>query len=667
MTNRVELSISERFAFAGGHEFGAVGAYERLNGRAHFAVDPHAAAQQGITDIENAPTDKDGLVRFIGDFSILKPVDPERGNRRVFFDYGNRGNKRMLQFFNDALASNDPRTLAHAGNGFLMRRGYTVVWLAWQGDLLPGNGRLLLDLPVARERSGPITGSVRVEYIANRAGITTFPLSGHASTRSHPTVSLDPREASLTRRRYPYDERIPVPAESWSFARIEGGVGLDNQGAEQAVISSDTHIHIPGGFELGWIYELVYTGRDPLVLGLGHAAVRDFVSFLRYSEENPANLGPIEKAYAWGRSQTGRCMRDFVYRGFNADALGRKVFDGILPHVAGAGRKWLNQRFANAVVSGGQQYEDHFNPADSFPFSYAETTDHLIGRRDAILKRPETDPLVIHTQTSTEYWQRRGSLVHTDTRGNDLPQPDTVRIYCWASSQHFADPTSAKLERGIRQNYLNTVATSMLFRATIDAMDRWATKGVAPPESRIPRRADGTLVTFEEWRRQFPRIPGVATPSGPNLLPLLDFGPDFERGLLKEPPAVVPGDGYMVLVPAIDEDGNERAGVRVPMVQAPLGTYCGWNLRARGFGHGAMHEFSGSYIPLPESPEERRMTGDPRKSILERYPNAHAYATAITAAARQLVEDGFMLEEDIERAVAAAVNWGRPRHDTELK
>jgi Alpha/beta hydrolase domain len=283
------------------------------------------------------------------------------------------------------------------------------------------------------------------------------------------------------------------------------------------------------------------------------------------------------------------------------------------------------------------------------------------------LKRPETDPLVIHTQTSTEYWQRRGSLVHTDTRGNDLPQPDTVRIYCWASSQHFADPIPAKLERGIRQNYLNTVATSMLFRATIDAMDRWATKGVAPPESRIPRRADGTLVDFEEWRRQFPVIPGVATPSGANLLPLLDFGSDFERGILKEPPAVVPGDGYTVLVPAVDVDGNDRAGVRAPMVQAPLGTYCGWNLRARGFGHGAMHEFSGSYIPLPETPEERQMTGDPRKSVLERYPNADAYVTAIAAAARQLVEDGFMLGEDIERAVAAAVNWGRPRHDIRLK
>ena len=201
----------------------------------------------------------------------------------------------------------------------------------------------------------------------------------------------------------------------------------------------------------------------------------------------------------------------------------------------------------------------------------------------------------------------------------------------------------------------------------IDAMDRWATDGISPPDSRIPRRADGTLVTFEEWRRQFPAIPGVATPHESNALPLLDFGPDAERGILKEPPEVVPGEGYTVLVPAADDDGNDIAGVRAPMVGAPLGTYCGWNLRARGFGHGAMHEFSGSYIPLPESLEERHMTGDPRRSILERYPNADAYAAAIGAAARQLVEDRLMLEEDMERAVAAAANWGRPRHDIRLK
>ena len=517
MTNRIELSISDRFPFAEGHEFGAVGPYERLVGRAHFAIDPGTPAQHGITDLDKAPIDAEGLVQFTGDFSMLKPLDPRRGNRRIFFDYGNRSNKRMLQFFNDAPASNDPRTLAHAGNGFLMRCGYTVAWLAWQGDLLPGNGRMLLDLPIARERHGPTTGPVRVEYLAGPPGITTFPLRGYASTRSHSTVSLDPREARLTRRRDPYDERRAVPPDSWCFARVEGGVGLDNQGAEQAVIPSDTHLHIPRGFEPGWIYELVYTGRDPLALGLGHAAVHDFVSFLRYAAEdatgrvNPLQEqgGTVEKAYGWGRSQTGRCLRDFVYRGFNADAAGRKVFDGILPHMAGAGRKWLNHRFANANVSDGQQYEDHFNPADTFPFSYAETTDHLTGRRDTILKRPETDPLVIHTQTSTEYWQRRGSLVHTDTLRSDLPQPPTVRVYLWASSQHFADPLPKPLERGVRQNFLNTVATSMLLRAMIDAMDRRATAGFrgAPmaPWSHL-RNGVGSSRRFRGWRRRGSRI-----------------------------------------------------------------------------------------------------------------------------------------------------------------
>ena len=251
MTNRIELSISDRFPFAEGHEFGAVGPYERLVGRAHFAIDPGTPALHGITDLDKAPIDAEGLVQFTGDLSMLKPLDPRRGNRRIFFDYGNRSNKRMLQFFNDAPASNDPRTLAHAGNGFLMRCGYTVAWLAWQGDLLPGNGRMLLDLPIARERHGPTTGPVRVEYLAGPPGITTFPLSGYASTRSHSTVSLDPREARLTRRRDPYDERRAVPPDSWCFARVEGGVGLDNQGAEQAVIPSDTHLHIPEGVRAG--------------------------------------------------------------------------------------------------------------------------------------------------------------------------------------------------------------------------------------------------------------------------------------------------------------------------------------------------------------------------------------------------------------------------------
>ena len=665
MLPRVQLHLTDRRPFAGGHVFEGGGAYERISGRATFAIDPAAPENAFVVDLPLAPRDADGRVRCTADFMLLAPADPARGNRRLFFDYGNRGAKRALQFFNDATASNDPVTPEHAGNGFLMRRGYTVAWLAWEGDLWPGSGRMVLDLPVATESGAPITGTVRVEYIVDRPGVTSLPLSGRIAARSYPTVSLDTTQASLTRRRYPYDPREPIPSDAWCFARMESGQGGETGAAEQALVPSDTHLHLPAGFEPGWIYELVYTGRDPLVHGLGHVVVREFVSFLRHGG-TASPLGPIEKAYAWGRSQTGRCLRDFVYRGCNADAAGRRVFDGILPHVAGAGRKWLNHRFAGPIVSGGQQYEDHFNPADSFPFAYAASTDHLTGARDAILKRPATDPLVMHTQTATEYWNRRGSLAHTDTEGNDLPQPDGVRIYAWAGSQHYADPFARAARKPGCQNLSNTLATSMLFRALLDAMDRWATDGTPPPPSRHPTRADGSLVPMATWRRQFPALPGVMAPAEPNPLPLLDFGPDARRGILREPPELRPGPGYAVLVPAVDADGNEVAGVRAPMLAAPLATYTGWNPRARGFGHGALHSFEGSLLPFPDTPAERAMTGDPRPSVLERYPNAAAYVAAIAAAARALVAEGLMLEEDVDRCIAAAADWGRPRHVTTL-
>jgi Alpha/beta hydrolase domain len=673
MTNRIEIDIAERFTFASGQSFGDVGPYERLRGRARLAVDPKAAAQRGICDLDHAPVDTNGLVHLTTDISILKPVDVRRGNRRLFFDWGNRGNMRCLQFFNDAQHSNDPRTSAHAGNGFLMRRGYTVVWAGWQADLLPGNHRFLLDVPVATRNGQPITGPVRVEYIADKAGITTFPLSGRASTRAHPAVSRDTHKAQLTRRRYAGDARQPVPADSWMFARTETGIGLDAVGAETAVIPCDTHIHIPSGFEPGWIYEIVYEGRDPLILGLGHVAVRDVVSFLRSGRDDDAGapnpIGPagsIEKTYGWGRSQTGRCIRDFVYRGFNADAVGAKAFDGLLPHVAGGGLMWMNHRFANGIVAAGQQYEDHENPADHFPFAYASSTDHLTGKTDAICKRPQSDPLIFHSQTGTEYWQRRGSLAHTDTKGHDLPPPSNVRVYFWSSSQHFADPLLKKATNaGVCQNVQNVVWTSMLFRAMLDNMDAWATKGVAPPESRMPRRENGTLVDIEHWRKAFPAVPGLMTPREPNTLELLDFGPEFEKGILQEPPART-GKHYAVLVPAVDQDGNDIAGIRAPMVQAPLATYTGWNIRMRGFGHGATHEFTGSTIPFPLSPEERLATGDPRRSILERYADPEAYQRAIGEAARKLVGERLMLEEDVERCIAAAADWHAPRHEVKV-
>ena len=670
MNDSLELRITEREPFADGHSFEDAGPYERLVGRAHFAVDPENRAYADVVDFDKVPRNADGLVEYASDVCILKPAGP--GKRRLLFGYGNRGNKRELQFFNDAPASNAPRTLRDAGNGFLMRRGYTVVWAAWEGDLLPGDGRMLLDVPVARDGAQPLTGLVRTEFIADRPGISTFPLSGWASTRSYPTVSLDKTRAKLTRRRYPGDAREPIASGAWTFARTEGGVGLDAQGAESALVESDTNIHVFDGFEPGRIYELVYTARDPRPYGVGHAVVRDLVSFLRYDDTdrrgaaNPL-AGAIDKAYAWGRSQTGRCIRDFVYRGYNTDARGRRVFDGVMPHVSGGGLMWMNHRFARVVTPAGQQYEDHENCADRFPFAYGPSIDHLRGREDAILKRPETDPLVLHTHSATEYWQRHGSLVHTDTEGRDLEPPDNVRIYLWASSQHFSDPNAIRPARGNCQHYGNIVQTSMLFRAMLDALDAWVTHGTEPPASRIPRRADGTLVEFEAWRSQFPRIPGVMIPSGANSLPLFDFGPGFENGLLtKEPPDVKDVGGYAIFVPAVDADGNDIAGVRVPMIEAPLGTCTGWNLRARGFGHGAMHEYTGSYIPFPDTAPEAETTGDPRASVLTRYRDADGYGAAIEAAARRLVDQRLMLKEDVDRVVARARDWSRPLHDVRL-
>jgi hypothetical protein len=677
MTNKITLEITERTAFADGAAFGDCGAYERLSGRAHHAVDPAAAAQAGIVDLENAPTNKDGLVEFAADFLILRPADLKKGNKRLFYDFGNRGNMRALQFLNDATFSNTPDTMAHAGNGFLFRRGYTFIWSAWQGDVFPGNNRTILNVPVATQNDKSIIGVNRVEFRPNQSGTACYPLSGWTATQSYPAASLDTSKATLSKRRYAESDRIPIPADAWEFSRVEGGAGLDDAETETAIIPSDTHIYLHDGFEAGWLYELIYTAKDPRVLGLGFIAVRDLISFFKYGDKDSAgnqnpvaddiNGATVEKAYGWGRSQTGRVIRDYLHQGFNADAEGRKVFDGLMPHVAGAGMMWMNHRFANLNGTAGQQYEDHLNIADRFPFTYGKATDHITGKIDAILKHPETDPLVFHSQTGTEYWQRHGSLVHTDTQGNDVDLPENVRVYAMVSSQHFANPKQGNPAKGIMQNVNNVVNTSMFFRAFLDAIDAWATDGTLPPASCMPTRKDGTLVTYDKWREQFPTIPGHQIPWAANNLPLYDFGPDTENGLItKQPPEIADQQGYTILVPAVDEDGNDIGGLRAPMVSAPLATYCGWNLRARGHGHGAMFEFNGSTIPFAVTPIERETSDDPRPSVQERYKNVDGFVKTVMAASQKLVDDGYMLAEDLGSVEEGARNWFAPRHDINL-
>ncbi|WP_024521068.1 alpha/beta hydrolase domain-containing protein [Bradyrhizobium sp. Tv2a-2] len=480
MRNEIVVEITQRELFADGHHFDQVGPYERLRGCAHFAVDPGAPAQSEILDLKLAPRNRSGLVEFSADFLILKPTNPRRGNGRLFYDCGNRGNMRSLQYFNDAPASNDPRTLEDAGNGFLFRRGYTVLWSAWQGDIVRGNDRVILQVPVAIDRGAAITGKVLQEYTV-REGSHTMPLSGRVDAHCYPTVSLDTRDATLTRRRYPYSDREVISPTAWRFARTEGASGPSGQNEKVGILPSSTHIFLQDGFEPGWIYELIYTARDPLVLGLGYVALRDLISYFRYESEDslgsPNPVGRVERAFGWGRSQTGRFLRDFVYHWFNADTKGRRVFDGVMPHVSGAGMIHMNRRFANVFSPSGGAYQHRFCYGDRFPFSYAETTDHLTGVRDAILKRPDTDPLVIHSHTSTEYWQRRGSLVHTDTKGEDLEQPSTVRIYHWASSQHSANPRDISPVQPLDVvNLVNNIYTSPFFRAMLEALDAWTSR-----------------------------------------------------------------------------------------------------------------------------------------------------------------------------------------------
>ncbi len=653
MKAQLRIRIQQRGPFADGVSFGKAGPYERLSGQVEFAVDPYDPAFRDVVDLRHAPRGASGLVEYATDFYILKPLDLARGNRRLIYDVNNRGNKRILQFFNDAVHSNDPSRPEHVGNGFLMHRGYTIVWSGWQGDLLPGEGRLTMRVPVATESGCEITGVVRTELIADGPGVVCFPLSGNDYTRSYEAVSLDTAEATLTCREYEGDPRQPIPPGDWQFAQA---------GPDGRPTPSASHCYLPSGFRPGWIYELVYTARDPLVLGLGFTGVRDLVAFLLHEARdedgapNPLRQDGVgmEKAYAWGRSQSGRFLREFVYRGWNQDAQGRRVFDAIFPHVSGGGRVVLNYRFAQPGRFP-RQHADHLYPSDQFPFAYHVTTDPLTGKTDGILKRPDTDPLVIHTQTASEYWERRGSLVHTDPLGNDLGTHERARVYLFASSQHNADPLKGP-EVGTCRHPSNPLNTTPLLRALLDALDAWATHGTPPPDSRIPTRESETLVPAEVARAQFPRIPGVDCPGSPNRLYVQDHGPDLDRGIIgREPPLVDHGREYAVLVPSVDPDGNDAPGIRTPDLEAPLATHTGWNYRREGSSGKALAGLTGSYLPLARTAQERQAAGDPRPSIEERYRSRAHYVRAVAVAAQRLVEQRLLLEEDADRYVEQAM------------
>jgi hypothetical protein len=539
-----------------------------------------------------------------------------------------------------------------------MRQGYTIVWCGWQGDLMPQKNWLVMGVPVATNGGKEIVNKVRTEIVVEEKGIKSQPLSGDERVQSYPVASRDKSQASLTVREKSYGTRIPVPVSEWEFASC----AKDSPTGKETIKPSNKELYLPSGFKPGHIYEVIYPAKNPLVLGLGFAVVRDWVSFLRYDlkdstgRPNPLVNGKTETgirySYGWGRSQSGRFLRDFVYHGFNEDESRRKVFDAIAPHVAGGGRLFLNYEFARPVTSS-QQHTNQLEP-ELFPHAYNILKDAQTGRRDGILKRPKTDPYIFHTQTSTEYWQKRGCLAHTDGKGRDVSPPDKVRIYVIASAQHNS-PFGSEAVKEDTQQRVNPLPAGDVLRALMVALDLWVTQGVSPPPSQYPRVGDGTLVRPNRKSTSFPKIPGVRYQGLHNRQLFLDYGSHISRGRMDiHPPRQIGNGAYTILVPKVDRDGNDLPGIRLPVVQVPLGTYTGWNLQPRLLAKDELSGLLGSFIPFAKTKAERNKLGDPRLSLQERYKNHNDYIQKVSRAARMLLDQRYLLPDDAKRMIDEA-------------
>ncbi len=633
------LEVRQQAPYENGRVFEGAGAYERLAGRAYFSVDPAERANRSVVDLDLAPRNARGEVEFAADFEILAPADRTRANGTLLYDVNNRGGRTAVGMFNGG------------ADGFLMRQGYTVVSSGWIAELLPGGGRLRLLAPAARKNGRSLRGMVRAE-MAPDAPADRLDIAQWANHGSYPPTERGLRAATLTRRLREKDPRVLIPRERW---RLE--VSWPEADGERSALPRVEAI-LEGGFQPGYLYELIYEAEGSLVQGLGFAGMRDLVSFLKHNPSagnplrRPEGRSSVDRALGFGVSQSGRALRMFVYDGFNADERGRRVFDGLLPHVAGAGMGFFNHRFASPTRHNAQ-HDNHLYPADVFPFTYGDETDPFTGRRDGLLRRARAAnvvPRVIHTQTSAEYWSRSGSLVHTDPLGRwDAAIPEEVRLYAIGGAQH-GPGSGLPGPRAAAQLPANPTDYRPVLRALLTALDAWVRDGTPPPPSVYPRQADGTLSGWQEAESGWRPLPGVRYPRVIQQPEYLDHGPEFQqRRRLTRVPPLSRGD-YRVRVPAYGPDGNERGMLLLPSVAVPLGTFTGWNLRGPAMGaENELVSLAGGYVPFHRTRADRAGAGDPRPSLEERYPDRDTYLRRFRDAARRLVEQRYLLAEDLPR------------------
>lgn len=658
----VRFQITARQPLAEGLPFGERGAYERIDGRVFYELDPAQAANAAIVDLKLAPRNSSGRVEFWADLCILAPQDATKANGAVLYDVNNRGNKLALGMFNES-GGNDPKTRADCGNGFLMEQGFTVVWCGWDGELLPGGDRLRLAAPLARAGETPLTGQVRCEIVINESG-TTRSVINWANHGSYRPTSHGLATATLTMRAHPGDERQPVPRDQWR-------VHISDVSSDAPTQLPKIELEIPDEFEPGWIYELIYEAQDPLVMGVGFAAVRDLIAALKDgSAANHPLLHDgkpwITRAHGFGVSQSGRFLREFLHAGFNADERGRKVFDGLMPHVAGGGLGSFNHRFAQPTRHA-NQHDHHDYPPDRFPFAYDTQTDPFTRTTDGILDlalKTNTAPKVFHTQSTAEYWTRAGSLPHTNLADNsDAPVPDNVRFYTFGGTQH--GPSGYPPGKGNAAHLHNPANYKPFLRALLLALDEWVQHDTTPPPSVYPRFSDGTLVAPTVAATGFPTIPDVRFPGVIHTPLWLDHGPRWatERIIDLQPPTI--RGQYAVFVPRCDADGNELGCLSPPEVAVPTATYTGWNLRAADAGvAGELVSLTGASIPFSVTQADRLKRGDPRPAVQERYTSPEDYQQRVTTVCAKLRDQRYLTAADAERLPKLYTDRVRPLFPT---
>ena len=554
--------------------------YERIAGKVYFAVDPKLAANRAIVDIDLAPRNAAGLVEFSADLLVLRPKDAAKSNGTAFLEIANRGSSPFWGALNLGAARGMPGK-QDMGDHFMLDQGFTLVWIGWQFDVTGANN-VKLYAPVL----AGVTGKVRTEILVNQK--TT------AEVLPYPVASVP--SGSLTVREKADGQRIAIPNDQWKL--------------------NGDRIEFAAGFEPGKLYDFVYAAKDPAVAGLGMAAVRDYISYIK-------QRGEVKRAIGAGISQSGRFLRTFLADGFNGDEKGQKVFDGVWAHVAGGGNGDFNQRFAQPGRTSGEFSGVDF-PTDLPPFH----PDELLAKS----AKASVAPKLLLSNGSHEYWGRAAGLNHVSEDGKrDVAPSSDVRIYYVAGTQHG---TGGGANPQV-QNPTNPMDWSFFQRAMLVALNKWITDGTAPPASQIPRIDKDQLVTASALR--FPRIPGV--------------------NVVKEAYAPKRPDSgaFPALVPQVDADGNETSGIRLPELRFPLATYMGWNLRNPSIGAPTeQYPLIGAMVAFPRTRAEREKSGDPRLSIEERYKDEQEYLGKIESAARELAKQRFLLEADVPQVVAKA-------------